>query len=86
MLTYAVETGEVSEEVLRKILEYDLIHPDFIEPLTKALLWRAARDDRSLIRKYLVDLFSEGILKTDEFEHYLGVLGISPDLGLSILF
>lgn len=85
MLTYAVETGEVSEEVLRKILEYDLIHPDFIEPLTKALLWRVARDDRSLLRRYLVDLFSEGILKTDEFEHYLGVLGISADFARSIV-
>ena len=84
-LVYAVETGEVSEDVLRKILEYDLIHPDFIEPLTKALLWRAARDDRSLLRRYLVDLFSEGILKTDEFEHYLGVLGISPDFARSIV-
>lgn len=85
MLTYAVETGEVSEEVLKKILEYDLIHPDFIEPLVKALLWRAARDDRSLLRRYLVDLFTEGILKVDEFEHYLGVLGISPDFARSII-
>ena len=85
MLTYAVETGEVSEDVLRKMLEYELIHPNFIEPLTKALLWRAARDDRSLLRKYLVDLFSEGILKTDEFEHYLSVLGISPDFARSII-
>jgi hypothetical protein len=85
ILASAVETGELSEEVIKRMLEYEMIHPEFIEVTAKALLWRAARDDRSLLRKYVIDLFSEGALKTAELEHYLGVLGISNDLTKSII-
>jgi hypothetical protein len=85
LIAQAIETGEVSEDVLRRMLEYDLMHPEFIEPLVSALKWRALRDERSLLRRYVIDLFSEGSLKLEEFEHYLGVLGVAPDLMKSIV-
>jgi hypothetical protein len=85
ILTYAVETGEISYDDLKRMLEYDLIHPEFVETVARALLWRAARDDRALLRRYVVDLFSEGVLKTSELEHYLSVLGVTGDLTKSIV-
>jgi hypothetical protein len=84
LLAYAIETGEISEDIIRKILEYDLIHPEFTDVMVNALKWRALRDERSLLRRYVIDLFSEGSLKLDEFQHYLGVLGVAPDLMRSI--
>jgi len=85
LLAQAIETGEISDDVLRKMLEYDLIHPEFIDVMVNALKWRALRDERSLLRRYVIDLFSDGSLKLDEFEHYLGVLGVAPDLMKSIV-
>jgi hypothetical protein len=85
ILTYAAETGELSYDDLKKMLEYDLIHPEFTDIVARALMWRAARDDRALLRRYVVDLFSEGVLKTSELEHYLSVLGVTGDLTKSIV-
>jgi len=85
LLAYAVETGEVSEDVIRKILEYDLVHPEFIDVVSKALFWRAARDERSLLRRYVIDSFIEGAMKIEEFSHYLGILGISGALQSNII-
>jgi hypothetical protein len=85
LIAYAIETGEISEEMIRKMLEYDLIHPEFTDVMVNALKWRALRDERSLLRRYVIDLFSEGSLKLDEFQHYLGVLGVAPDLMKSIV-
>lgn len=85
VLAFAVETGEISYEDLKRMLEYDLIHPEFVDIVARALLWRAARDDRALLRRYVVDLFSEGVLKTSELEHYLSVLGVTGDLTKSIV-
>jgi hypothetical protein len=85
-LLYAlVETGEISEDVLRRILEYELIHPEFIDVTVKGLMWRGLRDERSLLRRYVIDLFSEGILGLEEFESYLGLLGITGDYAKSIV-
>jgi len=85
VLVSAIETGELTEDVVKRVLEYELVHPEFIEPVTKALLWRAARDDRALLRKYVTDTFIDGALKLPEYEHYLGVLGITGDLTKSIV-
>ncbi|MCC6014110.1 MAG: hypothetical protein LM564_00205 [Desulfurococcaceae archaeon] len=85
LIAQAMETGEVSEDVLRRMLEYDLVHPEFVDVMVNALKWRALRDERSLLRRYIIDLFSEGSLKLDEFQHYLGVLGVAPDLMKSIV-
>ena len=85
LLAYAIETGEISEDMIRRILEYYLIHPEFIDVMVNALKWRSLRDERSLLRRYVIDLFSEGSLKLEEFEHYLGVLGVAPDLMRSIV-
>ena len=85
LLAQAIETGEISDDVLRKMLEYDLIHPEFIDALVNALKWRALRDERSLLRKYVIDLFSDGAIGVSEFQHYLGVLGVAPDLMRSIV-
>ena len=85
LVTAAIESGELSENMLRRLLEYEPIHPEFIDAMVNALKWRALRDERSLLRRYVIDLFSEGIMKLDEFEHYLGVLGVAPDLMRSIV-
>ena len=85
MLVYATETGEVSEDVLKRMLQYELYHPDFIDVVARALLWRAARDERSLLRRYAIEDYVEGAIKRDELEHYFGVLGISGDLASSLL-
>ena len=85
VLTYAVETGEISEDVLRRILEYDLLHPEFIDVMVKGLMWRAARDERSLLRKYVIDSYIDGALSSEQLQHYLGVLGLSGDLTGSLL-
>jgi len=85
ILAQAIETGELSEDAIRRMLEFELIHPEFIEPMTKALMWRAARDDRALLRRYVTDAFIEGVLKPAEYEQYLAVLGITGDLTKSII-
>jgi len=85
ILVSAVEAGELSEDTIRRMLEYELIHPEFIEPVAKGLLWRAARDDRALLRKYVTDAFIDGAMKLPEYEHYLSVLGLTGDLTKSII-
>jgi len=84
-LVYAVETGEISEDVLRRILEYDLMHPEFIDVMVKGLMWRAARDERSLLRRYVIDSYIDGALSAEQLQRYLGVLGLSSDLTGSLL-
>ena len=74
-----METGELTEDFIKRVLEYELIHPAFTDIVTKALMWRSLRDERSLLRRYVIDLFSEGLLSTFEFESYLGFLGITGD-------
>jgi hypothetical protein len=85
VLTYAVETGEVPDDVLRRIFEYELMHPEFVDVMVSALKWRAARDERSLLRRYVIDNFIDGALKTTELDHYLGILGLTGDLTKSII-
>jgi hypothetical protein len=85
MLVYATETGEVSEDVLKRMLQYELYHPEFVDVITKALLWRAARDERSLLRRYAIEDYVEGVTRREELEHYLSVLGISGDLVSSLI-
>ncbi len=85
IIAYAVETGEVPDDVLRRIFEYELMHPDIIDVMTSALKWRAAKDERSLLRRYVIDNFIDGALKTTELDHYLGVLGLTGDLTKSII-
>ena len=85
LIAQAIETGEVSEDVIKRILEYDLVHPEFIDIVAKALFWRAARDERSLLRRYVIDSFIEGAMKIEEFSHYLGLLGVSGALQSSIV-
>jgi len=84
-LIYAVETGEVPDDVLRRIFEYELMHPEFVDVMVSALKWRAVRDERSLLRRYVIDNFIDGALKTPELDHYLGVLGLTGDLTKSII-
>jgi len=85
ILASAVDTGEVPDDVLRKILEYELIHPEVIDVVVSALKWRAAKDERSLLRRYVIDNFIDGALKTSELDHYLSVLGLTGDLTKSII-
>jgi len=84
ILVSAVETGELSEEAVKRILEYELIHPQFVDIVSRALMWRSMRDERSLLRRYVIDLFSDGVLSTAEFESYLNVLGVNRDYMRSI--
>jgi len=85
VLAYAAETGELSEEAIRRMLEYELIHPQFVDIVSRALMWRSLRDERSLLRRYIIDLFGEGALSTAEFESYLSLLGVSGDYARSIV-
>ena len=85
LIASAIETGEVPEEVIEKILDYELVHPEFKDVFVKALEWRALRDERSLLRRYVIDQFSEGLLKPEEFTSYLGVLGVREDFAKQIL-
>jgi len=85
IIVAAIESGEVSEETLYKILTYDLIHPELVDETVKGLLWRSLREERSLLRRYVIDLFSEGAMNIVEFDHWLGVLGVSEKLSKSIV-
>jgi len=85
MLVYATETGEVSEDVLKRMLQYELYHPEFIDVVAKALLWRAARDERSLLRRYVIEDYVEGVTRREELEHFLAVLGISADFSAPLV-
>lgn len=80
VLVAAIETGELSEDTLKRILEFELVHPEFIDVTAKALMWRAARDDRALLRRFVLDAFQDGMLRPDELTHYLAVLGIHGDI------
>jgi SOS response regulatory protein OraA/RecX len=84
ILVAAIETGELSEDTLRRILEFELIHPEFVDVVVRALQWRAARDDRALLRRFVLDAFQDGILKPDELTHYLAMLGIHSDMAETI--
>jgi hypothetical protein len=83
-LVAAIETGEVSEDTLRRMLEFELVHPEFIDVTARALMWRAARDDRALLRRFVLDAFQDGILKPEELTHYLSILGIRGDMAETI--
>jgi len=85
LVTAAIESGELSENMLRKLLEYEPIHPEFVDAMVSALMWRSLKDERSLLRKYVIDDFVEGAMKVAEFEHYLGVLGVDERFRPSII-
>jgi hypothetical protein len=53
--------------------------------MVSALMWRSLKDERSLLRKYVIDDFIEGAMKVAEFEHYLGVLGVDERFRPSII-
>jgi len=84
-LAFIVETGELSEDVLKRMLRYELYHPEFVEVVAKGLLWRAARDERSLLRRYVIEDYVEGVARREEVEHYLPLLGVSSELARPLL-
>jgi len=85
LLAYAVDTGEISEDMIKRMLEYEMIHPQFVDVTAKALMWRSARDERSLLKKYAIDNYIDGSIGNEQLQHYLSILGISGDLMGSIL-
>jgi len=85
LLAYAAETGEISEDMIKQMLSYEMVHPEFIDVAAKALMWRAAKDERSLLKKYAIDNYIDGSISDEQLQHYLGILGISGDLTGSIL-
>ena len=79
VLVSAIETGELSEDFIKRVLEFELVHPELVDVVTRALTWRSLKDERSLLRRYVIDLFGEGVLSATEFEGYLGLLGVTGD-------
>jgi len=81
----ATESGELDESVIKRILEYEIIHPEFVDVTARGLLWRAYREDRALLRRYVIEDFNEGNMSVGEFESWLGVLGIKEGYRESIV-
>jgi hypothetical protein len=84
ILAFAIETGEISEDTLKRMLEFELIHPEFVDVTARALMWRAARDDRALLRRFVLDAFQDGMLRPEELSHYLSMLGVHSDMAETI--
>lgn len=85
-LLYALaETGEIPEDVLRRLFEYEPMHPEFIEPAVRGLMARGQRDERSLLRRYVIEQFQDWVMSRTEFEHYLAVLGTNLKYGRDIV-
>lgn len=80
ILVYTAETGEISEDVMKRMLRYDLYHPEFVDVVARALMWRSAREERSLLRRYVLDDYVEGVMRREEVEGYFALLGLSSEL------
>lgn len=75
LIVQAVEAGAISEEELREVLRFELVHPRFIDVMARALLWRALRDElREAVRSALED-YAELSLSRTELEQELRALG-----------
>jgi hypothetical protein len=85
LLSVLVETGEISEDVLKDILKYELIHPRFLDITVKGLMWRGLRDERSLLRKQIIESFMDGAMRIPVFVNYLSLLGITGPFANSIV-
>jgi len=85
-LIYAmVETGEISEDVLKDLLKYDLIHPKFLDITVKGLMWRGMKEERSLLRKQVIESFMDGAMRIPIFVNFLSLLGITGPFVNSII-
>jgi hypothetical protein len=79
-----VETGEISEDVLKDLLKYDLIHPKFLDITVKGLMWRGLKEERSLLRKFVIENFIDGVMPVSQFQNYLSLLGITGAFSTNI--
>ncbi|MEM4913487.1 MAG: hypothetical protein QW579_04720 [Desulfurococcaceae archaeon] len=78
LIVQAIESGALSEDELKDYLKFELIHPRFIDIMSRALLFRALRDELSQAVRALIDDYADLAVSKSEFEEQLRGIGKRP--------
>jgi len=79
LIAYALDAGVLDFETLRTLLRWELVHPQFIDVVAAALLERAYRDEKAIIRRYAFDQYIEGALTEEELRDELRALDVQEE-------
>jgi len=79
ILAYAIDSGKLSFEDLRTILDWELVHPRFRDIVADALVERAYRDEKSLLRRYAIENFLDGTYTAEDLREDLKILDIQEE-------
>jgi len=79
ILAYAIDSGKLTLEDLRTILDWELVHPRFRDIVADALVERAYRDEKALLRRYAIENFLDGTYTAEDLREDLKLLDIQEE-------